>query len=319
MPWKDNLKSLFKSCRAYRDDGSKAEKANLCKRVEVLEMVNTYLSYEMSRLSALLRYVSAPIINELPYCRQTRESFDFQWEKLPKGRWNLENEKFREEAPRYVCQFTGLSPQWFKGKKVIDVGCGGGRYSWALCRLEAEVLSIDQSEYGLRRTKEACRDFPDHRTMRVNLLAEVDISATFDLVWCFGVLHHTGDTYGTFKKIVPLVKPGGYLFLMLYGEPRRGIDGDFMAVNEYEHWRRKTRNMTFDERLRAVNRGMENKEFSASGDEYIEGYFDAISPLINDLYSWEEIEGWLLRENFSEIKRTVENRNHHVIARKIDK
>jgi 2-polyprenyl-3-methyl-5-hydroxy-6-metoxy-1,4-benzoquinol methylase len=316
MPWRDCLRSLLKSYRACRDIGTKSENGGLRKRVEALEMVNTYLINEVTRLSALLRYVSAPIIHGLPYAQQTRESFDFQWEKLPKGRWNLENAKFREEAPGYVCRFTGLPAHWFKDKKVIDVGCGGGRYSWALCRMGAEVLSIDQSEYGLDRTRKACESFPNHRIMRVNLLEKVDIPETFDLVWCFGVLHHTGDTYGTFKKIVPLVKPGGYLFLMLYGEPRRGITDDYMAVNEYDHWRRKTRNMTFDERLQAVRRGMRKKEFLAWGDEYIEGYFDAISPTINDLYSWEEVEGWLLLQNFEEIKRTAENRNHHVIARK---
>jgi SAM-dependent methyltransferase len=316
MRWRERFRSLLKSCRPYRDGASRPLNGDLRKRVEFLEVANTYLSYEVSRLSALLRYVSAPLIHELPFARQTRESFDFQWEKLPKGRWNLENEKFREEAPGYVCQFTGLPAQWFKRKKVIDVGCGAGRYSWALCRLGAEVLSIDQSEYGLQRTMEACKDFPGHRTMRANLMENLNIAETFDLVWCFGVLHHTGDTYGAFKKIVPLVKPGGYLFLMLYGEPRCGMIGDYMAVNEYEHWRRKTRNMTFDEKLRAVKKGMEKRELSASGDEYIEGYFDAISPTINDLYSWEEIENWLLLENFVDVKRTVDNRNHHVIVRK---
>ena len=285
-------------------------------KIALLEAQVAYLEYESSRMSSLLRYLAAPVIQELPLTKQTRESFDFQWDKLPKGRWNLENNLFRQEAAGYVCQFTGLSPEWFQGKKVIDVGCGGGRYSWALCCLGAEVLSIDQSLHGLERTQKACKDFPGHRIKQVNLLEPLMIDEEFDLVWSFGVLHHTGDTYGAFKKIIPLVKPGGYLFMMLYGEPRARRIDEYEAINEYEYWRRKTRNMTFDERLNAVQEAMDNNCFAVYGTDYIEGYFDAISPIINDLYSWEEIEGWLLMEGFVDVKRTVDSRNIHLIARR---
>lgn len=290
--------------------------ADISKKLELLETEVEYLLYETSRTSSLQRYAIAPIIHNMPIASQTRSSFDFQWEKLPKGRWNLENELFRKEAPGYVCEFTGLYPEWFCGKKVIDVGCGAGRYSWAMCQLGAEVLSIDQSEHGLKRTREACKNFPGHRIMKVNLLETLDIKEQFDLVWSFGVLHHTGDTYGAFKRIIPLVKPGGFLFMMLYGEPRHGRCEDYKAVNEYEFWRRKTRNMNFDERLETITLAMREWRFAAHGEEYIEGYFDALSPEINDLYSWEEIEGWLLQEGFRDIRRTVDSRNHHVIARK---
>ncbi|MGK7344309.1 MAG: hypothetical protein ACNS63_00690 [Candidatus Nitrospinota bacterium M3_3B_026] len=47
--------------------------------------------------------------------------------------------------------------------------------------------------------------------------------------------------------------------------------------------------MTLDEKLKAVIKGMRQGRFMARGEEHIEGYFDAISPTINDLYSWEEI------------------------------
>lgn len=296
---------------------SLALKRKLQQRIEYLESVTEYLEFELSRLSSILRYIAAGVINDLPYAQQCKDSFNFQWDKLPTGRWNLENEKFRKEAPSLVCQYTSLPEEWFKGKKVIDVGCGAGRYSWALCKLGAEVLSVDQSQYGLEKTKKACKDFKNHRIMQVDLSKPLTLNETFDLVWCFGVLHHTGDTYGAFKKIIPLVSQGGYLFLMLYGEPRQGVINDYLAVNEYEYWRKKTYNMTLDERLQVVKQTMREHKFKANGDEYIEGYFDAISPKINDLYSWEEIEGWLIKENFKDIKRTVpEARNHHVVARK---
>ena len=275
-----------------------------------------HLELELSRHVSLLRLIAAPTIDQTPYAQQTRASFDYQWEQLPLGRWNLDHPEFRKEAAGYVRQFTALPADWFDGRSVLDAGCGAGRYSWAMCTMGAKVLSIDQSEHGLERTRRACSGFPGHRTKKVDLLQPLGIEEQFDLVWSFGVLHHTGDTYGCYRRLVPLVRPGGYLFLMLYGEPRPEYADDYRAVVEYERWRRLTRNMTFEERLAAVRAAMRRGEFMANGEEYVEGYFDAISPLIADLYSWEEIESWLVRDGFVDIRRTVDTRNHHVVARR---
>ncbi len=315
MSVKNRVKSWLRRSPG-RPGGGRTGNGDPEDRIALLEEQVRYLLDESSRMASLLRHLAAPVMQDLPLARQTRGSFDFQWEKLPRGRWNLEDERFRGEAPGYVLQFTALPAEWFPGKSVVDVGCGAGRYSWALGRLGAHVLSVDQSSHGLERTRKACEAFPNHRVRQIDLLHPFDLGETFDLVWCFGVLHHTGDTYGAFRRIVPLVRPGGYLFLMLYGEPRPGEIGDYAAVNEYDLWRRRTLHMTLDERLEAIRRGMAEGRFAASGEEYIEGYFDAVSPAINDLYTWEEIEGWLLMEGFEDIRRTADNRNHHVIARR---
>lgn len=289
----------------------------LQKDVGRLLAMTEWLYYENSRLSALVRHLSAPVINTLPDASQTRGSFDFQWDSIPLGRWSLDHPEFRKEATDYVLQFTGLPESWFTGKSVIDVGCGAGRYSWAMSKLGANVLSVDQSAHGLEKTAEVCREFPGHRTKQVDLLKPLDLDETFDMVWSFGVLHHTGDTYGAFCRVAPLVRPGGYLFLMLYGEPRLDQPDDFAEVAEYDLWRRRTRNMTLVERLRAIREGMDAHQFRAHGDLLIEGYFDAISPRINDLYTFDEIENWLLSHGFSHIRRTVDTRNHIVVARKL--
>ncbi len=289
---------------------------SLEEKCQHLEQLTHYLEHQVSSLSSIMRYVAVAVVRDLQLARQTHESFDFQWDRLPQGRYMLENEQFRKEATGYVSEYTTMPTEWFAGKKVADVGCGLGRYSWALCKLGASVLSIDQSEYGLRRTLEACKDFPDHRILQADLLEPLTVGETFDLVWCYGVLHHTGDTYRAFKNIAPLVKLDGYLFLMIYGEPRWGITSDYTAVNEYEDWRRQTRNLNLHGKLDAIKKGMNEKRFSVIGEEHVHGYFDAIAPAINDLYTWEEVEGWLLEAGFHSIQRTIDTRNHHVIAQK---
>ena len=291
---------------------------NAEQRIAYLEDVVRYLDHQVTQQAAIIRYLAAPVIADFPQVRETKASFDFQWAEIPTGRFMLENEQFRKEAAGYVCEFTGLPREWFAGKSVIDAGCGLGRYSWALCTLGARVLSLDQSDAGLARTAEACKEFPGHRTMKVDLLHELPLTEQVDLVWSFGVLHHTGDTYGAFQHVARWVKPGGMIYLMLYGKPREGHASDYAEIVEYDDWRRKTRNMDLGEKLAAVTAHMKAGGFRVLGEEHIHGYFDAVSPPINDLYTFEEVESWLLAAGFTGVTQTVKTRNLHIVARRLD-
>jgi len=284
-------------------------------RIAYLEEVVRYLDFQVANQASLLRYLAAPVIHELPLVRETKASFDFQWAKIPVGRFMLENEDFRKEAPGYVTQFTGLPAEWFAGKRVIDAGCGLGRYSWALCSLGARVLSIDQSANGVARTREACRNFPGHQAIQADLLQPLPIDEPADLVWSFGVLHHTGDTYRAFKNIARLVRPGGYLYVMIYGKPRDGIISDYQELNEYDEYRRRLRNLALPAKLDVVRQEMAAGGFRVTGEEHVHGYFDAVSPPINDLYVFEEVESWFLEAGFGEIRKTLDTRNLNVVGR----
>lgn len=295
--------------------GRPADPANSpAARIAYLEEVVRYLDFQVANQASLIRYLAAPVIHELPLVRETKESFDFQWAKIPVGRFMLENEDFRKEAAGYVTQFTGLPAEWFKGKRVIDAGCGLGRYSWALCSLGARVLSIDQSEHGVARTIEACRNFPGHQAIRADLLQPLPIDEPADLMWSFGVLHHTGDTYRAFKNIARHVRPGGYMYVMIYGKPREGVMSDYQELNEYDEFRRRLRNLSLPAKLEAVRREMTAGGFRVTGEEHVHGYFDAVSPPINDLYVFEEVESWFLEAGFTDITRTVDTRNLNIVA-----
>lgn len=285
------------------------------RRHRLLEAKVEYLENEVSRLSSILRRVPAMgAVSQEP--AQTRDSFDFQWGEIPSGRHMMDNESFRKEAVSNVLSYTQLPAEWFRGKKIADVGCGSGRYSWALCMLGANVTSFDQSDRGLDAAVKACSGFPGHRAVKANALEPFGETGEYDLVWCYGVLHHTGDTYMAFKNVCSLVRPGGHAFFMLYGEPRRWILGDYTEINEYEEWRKKTRNMSFPEKRSAISKALGEGGLSVKGEEHLNGFFDAISPQVNDLYRWDEIEGWLAEEGFCEIRRTAPGRNLHLIAKK---
>jgi len=54
------------------------------------------------------------------------------------------------------------------------------------------------------------------RFVQMNLFRPAFRPGTFDVLLCNGVLHHTGDPYGGFRALVPLVKPGGHVVVGLY-------------------------------------------------------------------------------------------------------
>jgi SAM-dependent methyltransferase len=267
-----------------------------------------YLQLEVSRLRSLVRYMTAGTIHEMPLQMQTRESFDFQWSSMPDGNWIETRPELKEREPKLVVEYTQLPRSWFNGKRVLDAGCGSGRFSWAFASMGATVFAVDQSPAGVMHTQRACAEFGNRVTVqRHDLTAPLDLAPSFDLVWSFGVLHHTGDTYGAFRNIARLVAPGGYLFLMLYGEPTGDDPGAFAYYAEVERLRRATAAMTLQERHAEIER-LKGRD--------VGGWFDAVSPVINDTYSFHEIQLWLRREGFVDIKRTVDHASHHVMARR---
>jgi 2-polyprenyl-3-methyl-5-hydroxy-6-metoxy-1,4-benzoquinol methylase len=265
-----------------------------------------YLQNETGDLREHTRMLLADSPRFQAEMEQTRRSFDTQWDALALGTLG-DARSINEEPIESICRLTGLSPDWFARRRIIDVGCGSGRWSLALCKLGAVVTAVDQSPHALESVSTLCSEYEGFTALSVNLLEELPFSPeSFDLVWCFGVLHHTGDTRRTFDRVAELVRPGGCLFLMLYGEPE--TPPDYAEVNAYVMHRRATVGMTLEERMRYCK-----EQFPA---EDAHGWFDAISPRVNDLHRMDEIRGWLSDSGFERISRTSANRNLHVVARR---
>ncbi len=120
---------------------------------------------------------------------------------------------------------TMLELDSLQGKSFLDIGSGSGLFSLAAARLGAgRVHSFDFDPQSVACTRELKRRyFPnsDHWTIEEgNVLdaAYLGDLGRFDIVYSWGVLHHTGHMWQALENVVPLVASGGRLFIAIYND-----------------------------------------------------------------------------------------------------
>lgn len=103
------------------------------------------------------------------------------------------------------------------GKRVLEIGCGMGMHSEMLLKAGAKLTSIDISPTSAQATTRrlALRGLTgDVRQMDAEKIDFPD--ATFDLVWSWGVIHHSSSTTRVLSQIDRVLKPGGEARIMVY-------------------------------------------------------------------------------------------------------
>jgi len=101
-----------------------------------------------------------------------------------------------------------------KGKRVLDVGCGGGILSESMSRKGADVTGIDLGEKALKVAqlhKLESGVAVNYRLVSVEALAQ-EMPESFDVVTCMEMLEHVPDPAAVVRACSALVKPGGTLF-----------------------------------------------------------------------------------------------------------
>jgi SAM-dependent methyltransferase len=103
---------------------------------------------------------------------------------------------------------------------VLEVGCGTGQLSNFLGIGARRVTGADLCLNSLRLAEgfRSSQGLDNVRFVQMNLFKPAFAPASFDVVMCNGVLHHTADPYGGFVGISKLVKPGGHIVIGLYNQ-----------------------------------------------------------------------------------------------------
>jgi 2-polyprenyl-6-hydroxyphenyl methylase / 3-demethylubiquinone-9 3-methyltransferase len=131
------------------------------------------------------------------------------------SRWWDPNSEFRP-----LHQINPLRLDWIEGlaalngKRVLDVGCGGGILAEAMARLGASVKGIDLAEKSLKVAQLHGLESGvkvDYEAISAEDLAARE-PASFDVVTCMEMLEHVPDPNATIAACAQLTKPGGWVF-----------------------------------------------------------------------------------------------------------
>jgi len=245
------------------------------------------------------------ILKNEPLIEDTRKSFDLQWEMSRlRGEYNQFNPEYRKKLVGYLLEDTMLPAEFFKGKTVLDAGCGVGRLSYAMAELGAEVISMDYNDIAVKIAQEYFKDNPKVSVIQADILNPPLKPNSFDFILSWGVLHHTGDSKAAFDQLVPLVKNGGIFFVMLYEK-----------YNVFKIW--------FTDQFRKVTLKMDKEKlyklcilmskickysiFRVPLKPFIdigysaEGNYDAFAKAINQHHAAGEVFDWYCQAGFEDI------------------
>jgi 2-polyprenyl-6-hydroxyphenyl methylase/3-demethylubiquinone-9 3-methyltransferase len=127
-----------------------------------------------------------------------------------------------EEAKASITR--SLDQASLNGRSFLDIGCGSGLFSLAARQLGASVLSID-FDIDCTRCAEALKAkyLPGDRNWSIQQASILDTTylrtlERFDVVYAWGVLHHTGNMWEAIANAASLVRVGGDLFISIYND-----------------------------------------------------------------------------------------------------
>lgn len=149
--------------------------------------------------------------------------------------WDTESE-FRP-----LHQINPLRRDWIDrqarlaGKRVLDIGCGGGILADSMAREGASVLGIDLASKPLKVAQlhalEAGTENVEYREVAAEALA-AEAPGSFDIVTCMEMLEHVPDPSSIVRACSALVKPGGWVF---FSTINRNAKAFLFAIVGAEH------------------------------------------------------------------------------------
>lgn len=149
--------------------------------------------------------------------QETRFAFGKNWRSFVDEHFDQSRV---DVSKQHMLAFMGLDS--LEGKTFLDIGCGSGLHSLAAFQSGAKrILSFDYDSDSVATTQALHRfaGSPAHWTVQQGSALDATFMAglpEFDIVYSWGVLHHTGDVWGALRLALGAVRPGANAYIALY-------------------------------------------------------------------------------------------------------
>lgn len=141
------------------------------------------------------------------------ENFGMQWNKFSKTQ--LDSYSGCPISSDRFWKATGWDPESLRGKWILDVGCGAGRFAEIALQAGANLVALDFSA-----AVDACysnlASFPNLQVIQGNIYELPFAPSSFDFVYCLGVLQHTPDVEAAFKSLPVMLNGNGKICVDFY-------------------------------------------------------------------------------------------------------
>ena len=157
-----------------------------------------------------------PVINGIPRIVELANyasNFGFQWNRHRQTQ--LDSFAGINISEKRIAEVTGTSPAVWDGKRILEAGSGAGRFSEIFLKYKADLFSFDYST-AVDANWLNNHSYPGFHLFQGNIYEIPFKPATFDAVFCLGVIQHTPDPGASFKCLAEQVKPGGQLYIDAY-------------------------------------------------------------------------------------------------------
>src|SRR5437762_2527610 len=143
---------------------------------------------------------------------KTAQSFGYEWTRFP--------EMYAEWEQSFLNYMYPHAAEFFRGKRVLDAGCGNGRFAHYAAKYGAEVWAIDLGE-AVEAAHHNTEGIGNVQVIQADLHRPPFALESFDFIYSIGVLHHLPDPEEAFQNLLQYLKPEGEVQIYLYWRPER--------------------------------------------------------------------------------------------------